>query len=73
MQQQPQQPPTFTQLMNALLAAIETAQKKGAYNLQESSAIFQTIQLINANPDVQALLVKDKQAEPKTEEKVEEM
>jgi len=70
---QQQQPPTFTQLMNSLLAVVEMAQKRGTFSLQESSAIFQTIQLVNANPDVQALLKKDKDAEPKTEEKVEEM
>jgi len=68
-----QQPSTFTESMNLLIQVIELAQKRGAYSLQESSIVFQTIQNVNSNPDVQALLVKDKQAEPKTEEKVEEM
>ena len=62
---------TFTQLMNSLLNVVEMAQKRGTFSLQESSAIFHTIQLLNANPDVQALLKKD--TEEKVEEKVEEM
>lgn len=70
---QSQEKRTFTESMNLLIQVIELAQKRGAYSLQESSVVFQTIQNVNNNPDVQALLLKDKEAAEKKTEKVEEI
>lgn len=62
-QQQPKEL-TFETSLQVLVDAVQVAQKRGAYSLQESSTLYQAILKIQEefNKNV-----------PKTEEKVEEM
>lgn len=63
-QQQPQQPKelTFETSLQVLVDAVQVAQKRGAYSLQESSTLYQAI-----------LKIQEEFNKPKTEQKVEEM
>lgn len=60
--QKPKLPETFDEALQLLVDAVQLAQKRGAYSLQESSLVYFGI-----------LKIQEELAKPKTEQKVEEI